>query len=236
MVNDGQIEIEEEASKSHVALSNTISMEEVVEALSSYPSPPWTFKIIVEANKNDGIPTVLLPPMAIPVQFMIGDEVQIVWVYPNLPRDGPRQPTLYKIMTCSDIEDLFSNDDDDNFSDLECRTCTSRKTSQPGMTQSSATLDFRIIGRNPTKKKNKKKVKKDKKKKLPITDSDEDYVQPNRVPITLKDFVPKGILKYDSSKDDAFWGCTGDTKINRILLDCGSAVNLLPFRVLKSMD
>ncbi|KAL8138498.1 LOW QUALITY PROTEIN: hypothetical protein V2J09_004499 [Rumex salicifolius] len=43
MVNNGEIEIEEEASKLHVASSNTFSMEELVEALPSYPSPPRTF-------------------------------------------------------------------------------------------------------------------------------------------------------------------------------------------------
>ncbi|KAL8159370.1 LOW QUALITY PROTEIN: hypothetical protein V2J09_000907 [Rumex salicifolius] len=74
------------------------------------------------------------------------------------------------------------------------------------MTRSSATPDFRMIGRKPTKKRNKKKIKKDKKKKSSITDSDEEYAQQNRVPITLKDFVPKGLLKDGSSEDDAFWG------------------------------
>ncbi|KAL8159372.1 hypothetical protein V2J09_000909 [Rumex salicifolius] len=119
MANNGEIGIEEEASKSHVASPNNISMEEIVEALPFYPSPPRMFETIVEANENEGIPTVSLPPMAIPVQFMIDVEVQIVWAYPDMPRDGPRQPTLYEIMTYSDIEDLFSNDDDDDFSDLE---------------------------------------------------------------------------------------------------------------------
>ncbi|KAL8128466.1 LOW QUALITY PROTEIN: hypothetical protein V2J09_017621 [Rumex salicifolius] len=63
----------------------------------------------------------------------------------------------------------------------------------------------RMIGRKPSKK-NKKKAKKDMKKKSSITGSGEEYVPPNRVPITLKDFVPKGLLKDNSSEDDTFWG------------------------------
>ncbi|KAL8128462.1 hypothetical protein V2J09_017617 [Rumex salicifolius] len=97
MVNNGEIAIEEEASKSHVASGRG------VETLPSNPSPPRAFETIVEANEKEGIPMASLPPMAIPVQFMIDDEVQIVWAYPDIPRDGPRQPTLYEIMMCSNI-------------------------------------------------------------------------------------------------------------------------------------
>ena len=85
-------------------------MEEVVEALPSHPSPLRTFETTMEANENEGIPTDSLPPMAIPVQLMIDDEVQTVWAYPNMPRDSLRQPSLYEIMMRSDIDDLFSSD------------------------------------------------------------------------------------------------------------------------------
>ncbi|KAL8158914.1 LOW QUALITY PROTEIN: hypothetical protein V2J09_000451 [Rumex salicifolius] len=62
----------------------------------------------------------------------------------------------------------------------------------------STTLGFRMIEEQ-------KEGEQGQEEKWSIIDSDAEYVQPNRIPITLKEFIPKGILKDDSLKDDEFW-------------------------------
>jgi len=47
------------------------------------------------SKTNEGIPTVSLPPHAIPTKFMVDDDVAAVWAYPDMPQPSAGAPTLY---------------------------------------------------------------------------------------------------------------------------------------------
>ncbi|KAL8151477.1 hypothetical protein V2J09_021285 [Rumex salicifolius] len=91
------------SSKALMVLSNTISTLIDQE-----------FESLLEDFKSEGMPTVSLPPMAIPIQFR---------------RVKPTQPTLYEVMMQLDANELFSDDDKESKKDNNSRwtTCISKK-------------------------------------------------------------------------------------------------------------
>jgi len=74
MIRRKEIEIEGAPAKGPTTLSNATST--VRQRDESYRSSSET---------NDGIPTVSLPPHAIPIKFIADDGVAIVWAYPDMP-------------------------------------------------------------------------------------------------------------------------------------------------------
>ena len=47
------------------------------------------------SETDEGIPAVSLPPRAVPIKFMVDDDVVVVQAYPNMPQPSPVAPTLY---------------------------------------------------------------------------------------------------------------------------------------------
>ena len=78
MIRRGEIEIEGAPPKGPIASSNTTSMIEQKD--DSYLS---------SSDTNEGIPTVSLPPHAVPIKFMVDNDVAIVWAYPDMPQPSP---------------------------------------------------------------------------------------------------------------------------------------------------
>jgi len=74
MIRRREIEIEGAPPKGLTASSNATSMIEQKD--DSYLSSSET---------NEGIPTVSLPPHAVPIKFMVDDDVAVVWAYPDMP-------------------------------------------------------------------------------------------------------------------------------------------------------
>ena len=70
--------------KGPTASSNATSMVEQKD--ESYPSSSKT---------NEGIPILSLPPHVLPIKFTIGDDVAVVWAYPDMPPPSAGAPTLY---------------------------------------------------------------------------------------------------------------------------------------------
>ena len=116
MFNDGEIEIEGTKPK---ASSQAISTNEGGHS-PSQDEPP------------NQIPTVSLPPLAIPVEFHVANGVHIVWAYPDMPKARPDLPTLYEVVTCPNMAQSFPQDepDDNGFEWQTCarRTSTRKKT------------------------------------------------------------------------------------------------------------
>jgi len=106
MIGRGEIEIEEDQPKAPTASSNTTSA--IKQKKDSYTS----FSKI-----NERIPTVSLPPHAVPVKFIIDDEVSIVWAHPDMPPLSPGAPTLYDFYLDPSLEAwaTLEDDEDDGF-------------------------------------------------------------------------------------------------------------------------
>jgi len=84
MIRRREIKIKEAPPKGLTASSNATSTVEQNDG--SFPS---------SLEINEGIPTVSLPPHAIPIKFIVDDDVAIVWAYPDMPRPSLGAPTLY---------------------------------------------------------------------------------------------------------------------------------------------
>ena len=87
MIRRGEIEIEGTLLKGPTTSSNATSMIEQKD--DSYLSSTET---------NEGIPTVSLPPHAVPIKFMVDNDVAIVWAYPDMPQPSLGYPP-YMIFT-----------------------------------------------------------------------------------------------------------------------------------------
>ena len=84
MIKRWEIEIEGTPPKGPTASSNATSMIEQKD--DSYLSSSKT---------HEEIPKVSLPPHAVPIKFMVDDDVAVVWAYPDMPQPSPGAPTLY---------------------------------------------------------------------------------------------------------------------------------------------
>jgi len=102
MIKREEIEIEG-TPKGPTASSNETSMIEQKD--ESYLSSSKT---------NEGIPTVSLPPHAVPIKFMVDDDVAIVWAYPDMPQPSPGAPTLCDFYLDPSLEAWATSEDDDD--------------------------------------------------------------------------------------------------------------------------
>jgi len=66
------------------------------------------------SETNEGIPTVSLPPHAVPIKFTIDNDVAVVWAYSNTPRPSTRAPTLYDFYLDPSLEAWVTSEDDDD--------------------------------------------------------------------------------------------------------------------------
>ncbi|KAL8161824.1 hypothetical protein V2J09_013313 [Rumex salicifolius] len=178
MINKAEIEVDGGKSKGPFASSNAISMieDDVVVA------------------------TISVPYRTIPVHFQMGNEVQVIWAYPDMPRFGLGYPTLYEVVTSPHVINESSNEKDDNL--FKWHMVAEGRRARQVIAQTS--IPHGIIGHKPNKKKSKKdkkKKKKNKNEKMLESDLEEDYVQPPQFPITLKDFDSSN----EDDDDDLFW-------------------------------
>ena len=126
MFNNSETKIEGLKYKTSV---NMITVERSAQALASNEN-------FEEATSSDGVPTVSLPPMAIPVEFQIASGIQIVWAYPEMPKARPDLPTLFEVVTCPSLAEIFPHDEfDDDGS--KWKKCTRRGNSHSKANQNS---------------------------------------------------------------------------------------------------
>ena len=59
------------------------------------------------SDTNEGIPTVSVPPRAVPIKFMVDNDVAIVWAYPDMPQPSPGEPTLYDFYLDPSLEVMY---------------------------------------------------------------------------------------------------------------------------------
>jgi len=189
-IRRGEIEIKGAPPKGSTTSSNaTLLVEQKDE---SYPSSSET---------NEGIPTVSLPPHAVPIKFIADDDVAIVWAYLDMPPPLPGILTLHDFYLDLNLDAWEISEDDDE--DFEWQTYFSRRPFQQGEARASKSLGVKMIGQKLPQKKNKKnKKKKSRAKKKPEITSKEECVSPVKTPFTLGDCNPKGPLGSDSSNDD----------------------------------
>nr|XP_011465143.1 PREDICTED: uncharacterized protein LOC101299390 [Fragaria vesca subsp. vesca] len=153
---------------------------------------------VVEEGPAVKVPTVSLPKGAIKVAFQVDDNVKIVHAYPDMPR--PRNlkiPSLYELMTAPSL-DIWEDSEESDESADEWSTVTKRVQHRPLFTKSSAPTGVKIRGRPPLKNKKKKK-RAPKKAKAP---QEEEYEQSPRVPITLREFLPKELLEDERKEEE----------------------------------
>ena len=103
MTTRGEIEIEETPPKGPTASSNATSMIEPKD--DSYLSPLKT---------NEEIRTVSLPPHAVPIKFMVDNDMAVVWAYSDMSRSSPKAPTLYDFYLDPSLEAWATLEDDDD--------------------------------------------------------------------------------------------------------------------------
>ena len=141
---------------------------------------------------------MLLPPHAVPIKFIVDDDVAIVWAYPDMPAPSPGAPTLYDFYL-DQVYALATSEDkhDDSFG---WQTYSSRQSFRQGIVRASQSPGVKIRGQKPPQKKNKKNKSRTKKKLN--TTSKEEYVSSVKTPFTLSDYIPKGFFGSDSSDDD----------------------------------
>ena len=101
MITRGEIKIKDALPKGPIASSNAIST--VKQKDDSH---------ISSSEINKGILVVSLPPHAVPIKFIVDDDVAIVWAYPNIPPPSPGAPTLYDFYLNPSLEAYATSDDD----------------------------------------------------------------------------------------------------------------------------
>ena len=79
---------------------------------------------------------VSLPPYAVPIKFMVDDDVAVVWAYPDMAQPSPGAPTLYDFYLDLSLKAWATSEDgdDDGFG---WQTYFSRKSFRQGMTRTS---------------------------------------------------------------------------------------------------
>lgn len=148
-------------------------------------------------------PTVLSPNVAISVAFEVDNEVTIVQAYPDMPRSrNSNIPTLYELMTAPSFDVWEDFDDDDaHESGDEWKTLDKKFKHHPltrPHTMGSARLPSSRFRGGPSLK-NKKRRNMPKKTQAPRED---EYKQPPRFLITLREFLPEELLENDPKKED----------------------------------
>jgi len=103
MIRSREIGVEGTPPKGPTTSSNATSM--IKQKYDSYLSSSET---------NEGIPTVLLPPHAVPIKFMVDDDVAVVWAYPDMPHPSPGEPILYDFYLDPSLEAWATSEDDDD--------------------------------------------------------------------------------------------------------------------------
>ena len=155
MFNNGEIEIKGLKSKTSV---NMVTVEKSAQT----PASSENFE---EGTSSEGIPTVSLPPMAIPVEFQTANGIQIVWAYPEMPKARPDLPTLYEVVTCPSLPEMFPHDDSDD-DGSEWQKCKRRSDSRSKSAPKSKVRGVRMIGRPPQKKRRKGRRRKRRERSL----------------------------------------------------------------------
>ena len=95
------------------------------------------------SETNEGIPTVSLPPHAVPIKFMVDDDVAVVWAYPDMSQPSPGAPTLYDFYLDPILEEWAASEDDDD-DGFRWQTYFSRKSFRRGMTRTSQSSEVKI--------------------------------------------------------------------------------------------
>jgi len=187
MIDEGDIEMD--CSKGESAKASSSMLVQTV-----HPEDP------MNNGFDEGIPTVSLPPMAIPVEFHTTQGIQIVWTYPGMPKARPDLPSLYEVLTCPNFDKLFPQDESFNDDSSGWEKCKRKTKPRNKTTFDSRPKGIRMIGKAPVKKSRKNKKKKEKELE---EESDEEFEQIPRISFTLKDFLPKGFLEEEEESEQA---------------------------------